>query len=72
MSKISIEHDINVGDLVYQIVEQLDNEQMFKFIKDLDLYAQDWNLTKKLMNHFKNEMKKLDREKGYKNTQEKK
>lgn len=57
--KIIAEEIISYDDLIELIFDQMSNEDVVEFIKKLELYFEDWEITKKLYNHFEKEMEKL-------------
>lgn len=57
---IVVSTTISTEDLIEQLSGELDEEEVFEFIKDLELKYSDWELTEKLFKYFKKaEMIKL-------------
>jgi hypothetical protein len=48
---------------MYALIKQLDHDQLFEFIKEIDLQVADWEFTDKLIAYFEQEkIKKLSEE----------
>lgn len=56
--------EIDLDELVDTLASELDQDKMFQLICDLDECMQDWDFTKRLFLHFKNEMIILLEEEG--------
>lgn len=48
--------EIDLDELVDTLASELNQDKMFQFILDLDECMQDWDFTKRLFLHFKDEM----------------
>ena len=55
---IRIGASVEVDDLIELITNQLDNEELFNFVKKLDLTVADWDFTDKLIDYFEAEKQK--------------
>jgi hypothetical protein len=55
---LTIVAPIPANDLVDSVLSSLTFEQIHDFIVKLDKGCEDWGVTEKLFNYFKNEMKK--------------
>lgn len=65
MKKICIYSDIEVNDIISNICDQLNHEELFEVIKNIDLTVADWDFTETLFKYFKCEYEKLlEEEKG--------
>lgn len=52
MKKIIVEGQVRLDWLVEQIADELDHEELFEFVKTLDLRAADYDFTVSLRDHF--------------------
>lgn len=55
--QFSLPCQLEVDDLVFILVDQLDREQLFKLITGLEKEAQDYDFLLDLTQHFNNELK---------------
>ena len=62
MSTVTIKFDVDIESLVFEISDNLDYNELFKLIKDIDIYQQDWDFTLKIYDHFKKLKDKYDKE----------
>jgi hypothetical protein len=56
MSKKNIEIDLNIPVDIEDVISsigELDYDDIFKVIKDIDFMMQDWDFTERLYKHFK-------------------
>jgi len=59
MSKIAMVMSSDRKDLTCEIARNSTNDELVKFVKDMDGFVQDWEFTKGLYDYFTKEMKKL-------------
>lgn len=45
--------DIELNEFIQDAIMQLDNDQIIKFVKNLDAEMQDWDFTLKLYEYFR-------------------
>ena len=62
MSTINMKFDVNIDDLTFEICHELNYDQIFKLIKDIDTIQADWDFTLKIYDHFKKLKDEYDQE----------
>lgn len=60
---VNVTLPVNLEELVYSFVQEVDQEKILKFIKQVDLMVADWDFTLKLFKHFSNLRKEYMKEK---------
>lgn len=59
MDTIQLHVDVNLEDIMHQL-SFCDHEDIFNFIKALDLQVADWDFTEELYDYFADQMYKKD------------
>lgn len=59
---IRIGASVEVDDLIELMTNQLDHDELFDFVKKLDLIVADWDFTDKLVAYFEAEKQKKEKE----------
>jgi hypothetical protein len=62
MSKISMVMTSNRKELAEEIVRNSSNDELVRFVKDMDMCVQDWDFTRRLCDYFVKEMKIYEKE----------
>lgn len=55
MKKIFLRADLDVDELPEMLSDSLDHDELFEFVKALDLHVADWDFTDKLIAYFDGE-----------------
>lgn len=59
MPHINYSVELDVEELSFSLARNVDNDDLIKFIKEIDLHVCDWEFTTKLHDYFAAEMKKM-------------
>lgn len=62
MSDIRMYSRVSIADILETLTDHLDQDELFEFIKLIDLSTADWDFTNRLSIYFNEELEKCERE----------